>query len=88
MLTGQLFLVTAVAGLRQETQKTEGQRTGDKAGQPVAFFVAAHVREHYLMLDLQQSALKTGVLSPAMAFGNAVAVFAGSSSGLSSVARP
>ena len=31
------------------------------------------------MLDLRQSALKTGVLSPVMAFGNAVAVFAGSS---------
>ncbi len=59
--------------------KTGGQGTGDAAGQPVAFFVAAHVREDCLMLDLRQSALKTGVLPPATAFGHAVAIFAGSS---------
>jgi hypothetical protein len=35
-----------------------------------------------LILVLQQSALKTGVLALAMASGHAVAVFAGSSSGL------
>jgi hypothetical protein len=35
------------------------------------------------MLVPQQSALKTGVLAPAMASGSTVAVFAGSSSGLS-----
>ena len=49
------------------------------AGQPVAFFVAAHVREDCLMLDLQQSAPRNGLLSPATAFGNVVAAFAGSS---------
>jgi hypothetical protein len=72
---------------RRKGHKTEGQRTGDAAGQPVAFFVAAHVREHSLMLAPQQPALKTGVLAPAVASGNAVAVFARSSSGLSSMAR-
>ncbi len=36
---------------------------------------------------LQQSALKTGFLAPAMASSNAVTLFAGSFSGLSSTAR-
>jgi hypothetical protein len=45
------------------------------AGQPVAFFVAADVREHSLTLVLQ-SALNTGVLAPEMASGHAVTVFA------------
>jgi hypothetical protein len=55
---------------------TGGQRRGDPSGQPVAFFVAAHVREHSLTLVLQQSALNTGVLAPEMASGHAVTVFA------------
>jgi hypothetical protein len=61
---------------------TGGQRAGDSAGQWVAFFVAAHVWEHSLILALRQSALKMGVLALAMASGHAVAVVAGSSSGL------
>jgi hypothetical protein len=40
---------------------------GDAAGQPVAFLAAAHVQEHLVMLVLQQPALKTGVLAPAIA---------------------
>ena len=47
------------------------------AGQPVAFFVAAHVWEHSLTLVLQRSALNPGVLAPEMASGHAVTVFAG-----------
>jgi hypothetical protein len=57
--------------------KTRPAASGDAtpAGQPVAFFVAAHVREHSLTLVLQ-SALNTGVLAPEMASGHAVTVFA------------
>jgi hypothetical protein len=67
---------------------TGGQRTGDPAGPQVAFFVAAHVPEHSLMLVPQQSAPKTGVLAPAMASGNPAAVFARPSSGLSAWPGP
>jgi hypothetical protein len=68
------------AAARNDTHGSEnttgGQRRGDPAGQPVAFFVAAHVREHSLTLVLQQPALNTGILAPEMASSHAVTVFA------------
>jgi hypothetical protein len=41
---------------------TGGQRTGDPAGPQVAFFVAAHVPEHSLMLVPQQSEVPTMII--------------------------
>jgi hypothetical protein len=67
--------LTTKVRLRSENT-TGGQRRGDPAGQPVAFFVAAHIREHSLTLVLQQPALNTGVLAPEMASGHAVTVIA------------
>jgi hypothetical protein len=63
-------------GTHGSENTTGGQRRGDPAGQPVAFFVAAHIREHSLTLVLQQPALNTGVLAPEMVSGHAVTVFA------------
>jgi hypothetical protein len=40
---------------------------GDAADQAVAFLEAAHLQEHSLMLVLQQPALNTGALAPAIA---------------------